>query len=223
MRTLAAGLLAATAVLAAAHPAAADPAAAHPAAARAGGPAFWGYWHAQGGKWAFAATGPAQAHPANGSVEGWRFAKAAGDTGVPPRDRPAFDRICGTDAAPAGRKHVAVVIDYGDAADAPKGQRPPAAKQFCATVARNATGSDVLAAAGRPRADKSGLICAIDDFGTCGTPTAPSAAPPARSSAAPAAKKKSGGGSTGLGAGIAVVVLVAAAGALVAARRRSRG
>ncbi len=211
MRTLAAGLLAAAL------------ASAHPAAARADGLAFWGYWHAQGGKWTFAATGPAQAHPANGAVEGWRFAKAAGNTGVPPRDRPAFGEICGSGAAPAGRKRVAVVIDYGDPADAPKGQRPPAAKRFCATVAQNATGSDVLAAAARPRADKSGLICAIDGFGTCGSAAGAPAATPAGSPAASAAKKRSGGGSAGLGAGVAIVVVVAAAGALIAARRRSRG
>lgn len=213
MRTLAAGLIGLALFFA------------HPGAARAAGPAFWGYWHAQGGTWAFAATGPAQAHPANGAVEGWRFAQAAGDTGVPPRERPAFGRICGSGAAPAGKKRVAVVIDFGAPGDAPKGQRPPAAEQYCATVPANATGSDVLAAASRPRADKSGLICAIDDFGTCGSPSGPSgasASPSARSSAAPAAKKKSGG-SSGLGLGIAVVVVVAAVGVGIAARRRSRG
>ena len=138
MRTLAAGLLAAAL------------ASAHPAAARADGLAFWGYWHAQGGKWTFAATGPAQAHPANGAVEGWRFAKAAGNTGVPPRDRPAFGEICGSGAAPAGRKRVAVVIDYGDPADAPKGQRPPAAKRFCATVAQNAAAAQPIRKSGLP-------------------------------------------------------------------------
>lgn len=210
MRTLAAGLIAVTLT------------SAYPAAAHADGLAFWGYWHAQGGKWTFAATGPAQAHPVNGAVEGWRFAKAAGNTGVPPRDRPAFDQICRAGAAPAGRKRVAVVIDYGAPGDAPKGQRPPAAKRYCATVPTNATGADVLAATGRPRTDKSGLICAIDDFGTCGSPTAPTAAPSARVSAAPAAKKK-GGGSSGLGAGIAIVAVLAAAGAVIAVRRRSRG
>lgn len=211
MRTLAAGLIGLALLFA------------HPGAAHAAGPAFWGYWHAKGGAWAFAATGPAQAHPANGAVEGWRFAQAAGNSGVPPREQPEFARTCGSEAAPAGKKRVAVVIDYGTPGDAPKGQRPPAAKHYCATVPANATGSDVLAAADRPRADKSGLICAIDDFGTCGSPAAgPSASPAARSSAAPTAKKKDGG-SSGLGLGIAVVVVVAAVGVGIAARRRSHG
>ena len=62
------------------------------APASADSPAFWGYWHAggsAGAKWAFAQTGPATAHPKDGSVEGWRFAKSKGDTGTPPRDSPA--------------------------------------------------------------------------------------------------------------------------------------
>jgi hypothetical protein len=181
--------------------------------------AFWGYWQAEKGTWAFATTGPAQAHPEDGAVEGWRFARSSGNTGTPPRDKPDFAAICGAaGAAPAGRKHVAVVIDYGDPADAPKGQVPPAAKRYCATVPQNATGSDVLAAAGRPQADKSGLICAIDAFGPCGAPVASSPSGTAK----PTAEKKDSGTPVGLYAGVVLVVLVAAGGGVVALRRSRR-
>ena len=90
--------------------------------------AFWGYWQANGSKWAFAQTGPASTHPRDGAVEGWRFAKSSGDSGTPPRTRPDFAKVCGSTSAKAGSKRVAVVIDYGDPADAPSGTRPPAGK-----------------------------------------------------------------------------------------------
>lgn len=184
--------------------------------------AFWGYWQANGSKWAFAQTGPASTHPKDGAVEGWRFAKASGDTGTPPRGEPDFAAVCGATAAKAGSKRVAVVIDYGDQADAPAGSRPPAAKSACAVVPPGATGSDVLAKVAGVRADKSGLICAIDAFGTCGTPAA-AAAPSgtASPSKAPASGKKSAG-STAATVVIGIILVLAAGGSMMAVRRRAR-
>jgi hypothetical protein len=187
------------------------------APASADATAFWGYWQADGSGWAFAKTGPATAHPKDGAVEGWRFAKAAGDTGAPPRGKPEFAKVCGAGAAPAGDKRVAVVIDYGDAAEAPSGATPPAARTACATVPQNATGSDVLAKVARPQADKSGLICAIDAFGPCAK-AAPAATP--SSSATPAPKKRSAG-STALTIGIGLLLVLAAGGSMMAVRRRA--
>lgn len=188
------------------------------APASADATAFWGYWQARGAHWAFAQTGPATAHPKNGAVEGWRFAKAAGNTGVPPRAKPDFARLCGSSAAPAGSKRVAVVIDYGDPADAPGGTMPPAAKTACAVVPDDATGSDVLAKVARATADKSGLICAIDSFGTCAA-AAPAATPSA--SATPAHGGKSAG-STALTVGIGLLLILAAGGSMMAVRRRAK-
>ncbi|GAA4625613.1 hypothetical protein GCM10023196_030480 [Actinoallomurus vinaceus] len=191
-------------------------------AAHADALAFWGYWQAKGDKWAFAATGPAQAHPKDGAVEGWRFAKSSGNTGTPPRDKPDFAAICGPGSAPAGKKRVAVVADFGEPADAPKDQHPQTAVRACATVPETATGTDVLAAAGlRAQTDKSGLICAIDAFGPCGTPGRITL----NATASPAAGKKGKGGSgtpVGLYTGIGLVVLVAAGGGAVAWRRSRR-
>jgi hypothetical protein len=187
------------------------------APASADATAFWGYWQADGSGWAFAKTGPATAHPKDGAVEGWRFAKAAGDTGTPPRGKPEFAKVCGSAAASAGDKRVAVVIDYGDAAEAPSGATPPTARTACATVPQNATGSDVLAKVARPQADKSGLICAIDAFGPCAK-AAPAATP--SSSATPAPKKRSAG-STALTIGIGLLLVLAAGGSMMAVRRRA--
>ncbi|GAA4610871.1 hypothetical protein GCM10023195_45850 [Actinoallomurus liliacearum] len=211
MRKIAAGVLAAALLFAPMPEAHADPM------------TFWGYWQAKGDTWAFASTGPAQAHPKDGAVEGWRFARSSGNTGTPPRAKPDFATICGsTAAAPAGKKRVAVVIDYGDPADAPKDQVPPAARQYCATVPQNATGSDVLAAADRPvQTDKSGLICAIHAFGPCGVPGLAGRVSPSPGVLSKKVEKDSGT-PVGLYAGIGLIVLVAAGGGLVAVRRSRR-
>jgi hypothetical protein len=185
--------------------------------------AFWGYWHADGtngAKWAFAQTGPATAHPKDGSVEGWRFAKASGDTGTPPRGTPAFAKVCGTTPAKAGSERVAVVIDYGDAGDAPPGTRPPGGKAECAVVPPNSTGSAILAKVAGVRTDKSGLICAIDAFGPCGGPAAAAAPSPSASATTPAGKRSAG--SKALSVGIGLLLILAAGGSMMAVRRRAR-
>jgi hypothetical protein len=189
------------------------------APARADSTAFWGYWQVNGSAWAFAKTGPADAHPKDGAVEGWRFARSNGNTGTPPRGEPDFAKVCGPTAVKAGSKRIAVVVDDGDRADAPHGQTPAAAKASCAVVPQNATGADVLAAVAKPQTDKSGLICAIDAFGPCGTAAAPVAASPSVSAHAPQRKSS---GSTGLSIGIGLILLLAATGSLVGLQRRSR-
>ncbi len=192
-------------------------ASASPATA-ADSPAFWGYWQATGSHWAFAKTGPATSHPKDGSVEGWRFAKSSGNAGTPPTGAPDFKKVCGSTPAQGGSKRVAVVVDDGQAADAPKGQHPAAPKSTCAVVPDKATGSDVLAFAAQAQTDKSGLICAIDAFGPC---AAAAPAPSASSTAAPARKKSSGSKIATFGVGL--ILVLAAAGSYIAVQRRSRG
>lgn len=184
---------------------------------------FWGYWQNKGDSWQFATTGPAQAKPKDGAVEGWRFAVSKGEQGTPPRAKADFDEICKTERARQGRKRVAVVVDYGERPDAPKGQTPPAPRTGCAVVAPGATGADALAAVTKAQSDTKGLVCAIDAYpaGACGQP----AAPPASGGAAAKGEGKGGesGGFTGLAAGLLLVVVVAGAGTLLAVRRRRAG
>jgi hypothetical protein len=153
-------------------------------------------------------------------VEGWRFAKSSGDTGTPPRGAPDFAKACGTTPAQAGSERIAVVIDYGDPADAPDGTRPPAGKVECAVVPRGSTGSAVLTKVAGVKADKSGLICAIDAFGPCGGPVA--AAAPSPSASATAAPKKKSAGSKAVTVGIGLLLILAAGGSMMAVRRRAR-
>lgn len=128
---------------------------------------YWTYWTSTGTTWTFSAVGPASVVPADGAVEGWRFAVSEGvrGRGDSPRiaaDR-AFDQFCGGEAATPGSKRVAVVFDFGDATDAPVGQEPPAARGTCVVAPLAATGARILSQAATIRTDR-GLVCAIGGY-----------------------------------------------------------
>jgi len=199
---------------------------------------YWGYFQLDKGAWAFAKTGPAQASPADGSVEGWRFAVADEASMRTPRAILSFETICADTAVTAGHKRVGLVLDFGrpgDAADASKA--PPAPRSACVAVPTKATGSDVLVAAGaKLRLDKA-LTCGIDGWPAtgCGDPVspvpavaaspdtkitiaAPAVAAMAGSTSKPAAESSGSSGALLVGGG--AVVLVALLG--FAAWRRGR-
>jgi hypothetical protein len=129
---------------------------------------YWGYFHLVKGSWAFASTGPAQAVPAGGSVEGWRFAVADQSSIRTPRATPTFDALCAGTAVKAGTKRVGLVIDFGRPADSADGTTAPAARAACVAVPVRATGSDVLIAAGATLRLGKGLTCAIDGWPVTG-------------------------------------------------------
>ncbi|HEV7147500.1 MAG TPA: SCO2322 family protein [Pedococcus sp.] len=199
-------------------------------AANAAAYRFWGYFQLKGTSWQFATKGPDQLTPANGSVEGWRFA-VAGDTETrAPRVTPTFDAICGATKADSAHKRVAVVIDYGRPADQADGSQPPAPVGRCASVAPAATGAEVLAAVATVRSEK-GLVCGVDNRPAtgCGDPvkqvSAAAAAPDTHTTLAPKATSATTGSSgSGAGhyAGIGVVVLALLALGGVLLRRRVR-
>lgn len=208
---------------------------------------YWGYFQA-GAKdtWSFATKGAAQTKPADGSVEGWRFA-IVGSTPRLPRATPDFDALCGSTPAEDGRKRVAVYVDYGVADEAPKGGgTPPAPAASCAVVPTAATGQDVLASVADLRKDaKSGLLCGVDSYpGTgCGdqVKTAPKVANPepavdfviaaATPTSTPGTSPQNTADAAGAGGEgrtltyvltAAVVVLLLGGGGLVLARRRGQ-
>ena len=133
---------------------------------------YWGYYTWTDGAWAFATKGPDQTAPADGGVEGWRFAVTT-ESGSPrvPRAAGDFDAICTSTDAAAGKKRVAVVIDGGVSDDAPEGTTPPEPRGACALVDESASGAEVLAAVATVRVEKA-LICAIDAYPAqgCGEP-----------------------------------------------------
>ncbi|MEV5901901.1 SCO2322 family protein, partial [Streptomyces sp. NPDC052127] len=94
--------------------------------AQAAGYRYWSFWDRSGGSWTYATQGPSTARPADGDVQGFRFAVSADSQDASqPRGAASFATICAKTPARDGTKRVALVIDFGTAADAPSGESPP--------------------------------------------------------------------------------------------------
>jgi hypothetical protein len=209
---------------------------------------YWGFYQLDKGAWVFAQKGPDQTVPADGSVEGWRFAVGDEQSTRLPRAVLSFDAICATAPAAAGQKRVGLVVDFGRPADsADPATTPPAPTALCATVPTAATSTDVLAKAGKLRTEK-GLVCGIDGYPAtdCGgevkdvstdakaadtpvtiaAPAAATATPAADGSAVsaqPTAESTSTSAGTVAAYVIAVVAVLALIGYLVVRSRRRAG
>nr|WP_202885605.1 SCO2322 family protein [Kribbella sandramycini] len=123
---------------------------------------FWGYYQWSGGQWAFAQKGADVVVPADGSVEGWRYAVGGAKPRVP-RAAGDFAKICADTPAESGKKRVAVVVDDGTAEDALTGEQPGPATGTCVVTDPAANGAKVLAAIAPTRIEK-GLTCGIDGY-----------------------------------------------------------
>lgn len=203
--------------------------------AQAAGYRYWSFWESGGSGgsgWSYATQGPATARPADGDVNGFRFAVSTDSQDADrPRPAPDFAAICGATPAKDGTKRVGVVIDFGTEADAPEGSgRPPAPRAVCARVRTDATGADALAAVAKPlRYNGQALLCAIAGYPRTGcgeqvssTPGGPS---PAGSSPPPEdhpVMDLEPGPSVGVVAGLAAVAVLGAAAGWQARRRRRR-
>ena len=124
---------------------------------------YWSYWLGSDTGWSFAHVGPAFRSPADGTVEGWRFA-INGVTGDNlPGFSPDFAEVCGDTPAQEDRKRVALVVDPGSTADAINGEATPGPWAICIVAESRATGYDILRAATTVRAER-GLICGIGGY-----------------------------------------------------------
>ncbi|MER6081834.1 SCO2322 family protein [Streptomyces sp. NPDC001833] len=186
--------------------------AAGPAAAT--GYRYWSFWERDGAHWTYATQGPSTAQPADGSVEGFRFAVSEDSADASrPRGTADFGTICADTPAVGGRKRVGLVVDFGTTADAPSGEQPPARRTACAVVSEDATTAEALATVAKPlRYDTNALLCAIGGYPSrgCGEKV---------TAGAGAGGTPGSGPSLGLAAGAGVVVLLAA-GAFWQTRRR---
>ncbi|MFJ3333316.1 SCO2322 family protein [Streptomyces sp. NPDC086766] len=207
--------------------------------AQAVGYRYWSFWERDGGHWSYATQGPSTARPADGDVQGFRFAVSEDSRNAKqPRGTADFATICARTPARHGSKRVALVLDFGTRADAPSGETPPNPRTACARVSPDATTAEALAAVAGPlRYDTNALLCAIagyprqgcgeqvttagKDAGATPDPTSPSSS--ASSASASSSGKPSGDGpSVGLLAGAAGVAALAGA-AVWQARRRRHG
>ncbi len=134
--------------------------------AQAAGYRYWSFWDRDGDRWVYATQGPSLARPSDGDVQGFRFAVSEDSAeAARPRGTADFATICAKTPAQDGRKRVALLLDFGTAADAPSGEAPPAARTACAQVAPDATTAEALAAVAKPlRYDTNALLCAIAGY-----------------------------------------------------------
>ena len=131
---------------------------------------YWGYYQLTNGAWVFAQKGSGETNPADGSVEGWRWAITE-ESGTPPRTprvTPTFGQVCDATDAQSGMKRVAVVLDYGRAVDGDGTSTPPDVAAECAVVPTAATGAEVLAAVAAVRNGTTGLVCGINGYPATG-------------------------------------------------------
>jgi hypothetical protein len=189
--------------------------------AQAAGYRYWSFWERDGDRWTYATQGPATARPDDGDVQGFRFAVSAGaGDAAQPRGAAGFASVCGATPAREGSKRVALVLDFGTAADAPSSETPPGRRTACARVSPDATTADALAAVAGPlRYDSAALLCAIAGYPRtgCGEQVADDGKKTSAASGAPA--EDEGGPSAGLLAGAGLVVVLGGA-AVWQARRR---
>ncbi|MFD3399391.1 SCO2322 family protein [Kribbella sp. NPDC058693] len=123
---------------------------------------FWGYYQWTNGAWAFSQKGADAFVPADGGVEGWRFAVGGAKPRVP-RAAGDFDAICGKTPAEAGKKRVALVVDPGTPEDAVTGDTPAQPTGTCVVTDLKSNGAQVLAAVAPVRIEK-GLTCGIAGY-----------------------------------------------------------
>jgi hypothetical protein len=201
---------------------------------------YWSYWQGASGQWEPAQTGPAGYSVVDQDVQGWRFGITAESPTQAPDNAPVFAELCPDLAAaePADDQlRVAVVVDPGFVADAPKGQTPPADEVSCVTVPRGSTGNQALAAATRVD-DDNGLVCALNGYpeGECSAevPDAQASAaaaaaedeqpnPAAISAASASGDSAPAEAPAGTGLIVGAAALAAVVGALVVLVRRRRG
>lgn len=139
--------------------------------------AYWSYWQGDTGVWKYATTGPATAPALDGAIDGWRFTLGSDGRAAHPAPAVDFEAVCGNTAKSTGMVRVAIIIDYGSAADlAPVAQ--------CAVVESGLSRASALSAVASLRFN-NGFICGINDIPMTGcgdavtvptTPT-PSATP----------------------------------------------
>jgi LPXTG-motif cell wall-anchored protein len=146
---------------------------------------YWGYFQVQKGAFAYASKGAGVQIPADGTVEGHRWAASKSEMITPRADlaKLTFDAICGNDKATADQKRIAVIVDFGPAADAIGADKTPTPFADCAVVPTKATGLQALQAVADVRTKVTSMgvaICAIDSYPstTCANGTTTTASAP---------------------------------------------
>lgn len=185
---------------------------------------YWSFWDRTDATWTYATQGPSTAVPSDGDVQGFRFAVSEDSADATrPRGTASFTTICAHTPAQDGKKRVALVLDFGTAADAPSGERPPARRTGCAVLSPDATTAEALAATAKPlRYNADAMLCAIAGYPRTGCGEQVTGKEPARSDGGSSEPGGSDGGpSVGLFAGLAAIAALGGAAVWQTRRRRN--
>lgn len=128
---------------------------------------YWGYFQSAPGSgvWNYATTGPAGSIPKDGSVEGWKFSFSSDtvDTGNPTL-KPNFKATCAGVVAQPGLVRVAVVVDFGSRAIAPKGESVQSTIRQCVSVKAGTNGLEILNKVVPVRTSSAGFVCGLNNY-----------------------------------------------------------
>jgi hypothetical protein len=94
---------------------------------------------------------------ADGAVEGWSFVFSSDDVpSVAPKVKPSFKSICAGIKPDPDTKRIALVVEFGSSAWAPKGEKVAKTITRCVRTAIESQGIDVLGQVVKIRAAASG-------------------------------------------------------------------
>lgn len=190
---------------------------------------YWAYYHLTDGTWVASSKGANGITPADGAVEGFRYATTLASSMTPdrpPRATPAFEDICAGTEAAQGQKRIGIVVDYGTPQDAAEGDTPPRPEAACAVVPADATTQQALESV-KPLRLQEGLMCAVDGYPSSGC------ADEVKNATVPEQEKQvdlampgdegtsESGNSAGVAAIVAAAVVVLGGGGFLVARRRA--
>ena len=128
---------------------------------------YWGYFQAAPGanSWNYALTGPAGSIPKDGATEGWKYSFSSNtvDTGSPTL-KPNFKALCAGTPAQSGMIRVAVVVEFGLRAIAPKGETVQPTIRKCVSVKSGTNGLEILNKVVPVRTSADGFVCGLNNY-----------------------------------------------------------
>ena len=126
---------------------------------------YWSYWQNANGNWAYSTTGASHI-PSDGAIEGWLFtvSNSRNEKPTPPEISKSFSELCDGTPIQAEKKRVGVVIDFGNVAYQPVGEKIPTNIATCVIAPIEATGYEVLALVSKVRVDESGFVCGLNGY-----------------------------------------------------------
>ena len=87
---------------------------------------YWSYWQKINSNWTYSTTGASHV-PSDGAIEGWLFtiSNSKNEKPTPPEISKSFSELCDGTPTQAEKKRVGVVIDFGNVAYQPVGEKIP--------------------------------------------------------------------------------------------------